>query len=328
MVIVTSVNARIVEGKYDLIRKGYSGSNGYTYETITNNCVVDSVWQLGKVHYCESLNVLSDNRIYFSTTRSFDTGNTLSLQSGDYLVKLAPIAENGYEAKTKLITMTVTITNNDELELLVSNRILHINSKGIMNREECFPVFENTKYVFKRSEVQREDAIPVAETALEKSVKWLGINYGGYRVTGSEIIFEDQTSWSGKKEVRKIKQPNMNTFEVLTHNNTDFFLIKSTSDMSFPVGYTDYAKDINHVYFQGEVIGSVKPGDFKVIDPLHAKTSRNAYFKNTIIQNADIDTFESLNGGYSMDRNNYYREGVMVKKNKDIRMLLSKKLKK
>ena len=326
MIIATNVNAQIVEGKYNLTNK--ERPSGYSRETIINDCDNDTVWQLGEVRYCGKLSVLGDNKIYFSTTRFFDTGNTLSIESGDYLVKLTPVAENRYEAKTKLISMTVSIINDNELELLVTKRIIHTDIKGIVNRNECLPVFENRKYVFKRSAGEKVDTAIPTETDLEKMVKLYGINYGGYRVTDSEIIFEDQTNWFGKKEVRKIKQPNINTFEVLTHDFTDFFLIKSTSHMTFPTGYTDYAKDVNHAYFQGEIMKGVKPDDFKVIDPLHIKTSTNVYFKNTIIPNVDIDTFESLNGGYSMDKNNYYREGVIVKKNKDIRMLLSRKIKK
>ena len=314
--IAANANAQIVKGKYDLIKEGYP-----------NNCVVDSEWRMGQTNYCYKLNVLKGNRIYFSTTSYSNTGNTSSLQSGDYLVKLTPIAENHYEAKNKLITMTVTIINDDELELLVTDRIIHINVRGIANRVECFPVFENKKYVFKRSETGNKNAIPVTKTALEKSVKSFGINYGGYKVIGRKVIFEDITQWSKKKEVQKIKQPNINTFEVLTHNYTNFFLIMSRSHMSFPARYTDYAKDKNHVYFQGKIIENINPNDFKVIDPLHAKTNRNVYFKNTIIPNADIDTFESLNGGYSMDKNNYYREGVVVEENEDIEMLLSRKSK-
>ena len=328
MTIVTNVNAQIVEGKYDLIKKEYLGSKGFVVETITGNCVVDSVWQMGQVYSCESLRVLDNNKIYFSTFRSFDTGNTLSSRGGDYLVELTPVAENCYEAKTELIAMKVTIINDYELEIFVHNRIIFRNIRGIMNRTECLPVYENTKYLFKRNEVENGDTISITETSLEKHYKSFGINYGGYRVIGSEIIFEDQTNWSGKKEVRKIKQPDINTFEVLTHNYREFFLIKSTSHMSFPSGYTDYAKDINHVYFQGEIIKDANTNEFQIIDPLHAKTSKNVYFKNTIIPNADINTFKSLNGGYTKDKNNYYREGIVVKKNKDIRWLLSRKQKK
>ena len=312
MTITINANAQIAEGKYNFIEDEYLDDFTVAYA--------------GQGSYSFELNVLKDNRIYFSTTRSID-GSYLLLQSGDYLVKLTPVAKNRYEAKTKLTTMIVTIINDNELELLVPNRVIHVDTVGRMNGGKCVSVFENEKYVFKRSKTKNEDAIPVTETALEKSVKLLGINYGGYKVTDCKIIFEDQTNWSRKKEVQEIKQPDINTFEVLTHNYTDFFLIQSWYHISFPAGYTDYAKDKNHVYFQGEIIENINPDDFKVIDPLHSKTSKNIYFKNTIVPNADIDTFESLNGGYSMDKNNYYQEGVVVEENEDIEMLLSRKSK-
>jgi len=323
MIITTNSNAQLVEGSYSLIKEEHTSLlEGYRYAEV-GNCVKDSIWRMGLQYQCKSLQVFDNNKIYFSTTRYFDTGNTTSSSSGDYTIELIPLAENRYKAKNKLIELTLTV-NNDEVEILVHNRVLHTHSRGIVNRLENISVNENIKYIFKRSGDVEKGSVDNVEKGLEYWVKMLGVSYGGYRVTEQKIVFEDISHWDSKKEVREIDQPDFTTFEVLKHNFREFYLIMETAQMHFPA-YTDYAKDSKKVYYQGTVIEDINPTDFQVIDPLYAKTSENIYYKNEVIPNADTSTFESLNGGYAKDINHYYRNGEIVKKDKNIKRLLREK---
>lgn len=82
--------------------------------------------------------------------------------------------------------------------------------------------------------------------------------------------------------------------------------------------YSDYAKDKNNVYYQGEVVEGVENTYFQCLGGAYAKTDKNIYYAGKLIPNADVATFENINHAHAKDKNGYYLNGKRIKKNKFI----------
>ena len=345
------IKAQLIEGRYFLTKKEYLDPprfGNYSEIIIDDN---DSIHlQLYKHYERATLDVYDNREIYLKTCSSGDLGNFSSFISGDYKIELTPVGNNVYEAKNNLIHLMLTMRQDGEIEILIYNRIIFWSRRGIFNIDENVPVDENIRYFFTRKgeikDVSTEEKI--CDVELESMIEHLGINYGGYRVVRQKVIFEDPTSCFEKKDLREVERVDLRTFEVHM-----FF------HSAFPQVYTDYAKDAERAFYQGETIENVDPNDFIIINPLHAKTSKNIYFKNAIIPNAevetfeilytfpqvytdyakdaervfyqgevipnaDVETFELLNHVYARDKNRYYRDGKIIKKDKNVRELLKR----
>lgn len=320
-------NAQLTSGHYSLTKKEYLDAEYIRYNWGNELCECDSIpniWGLGLESYCASLDVFGGTIAYFKTGTLFDTGNTRSTAMGDYLIVPIPVSKNRYVVKSKLIELEVEVINRDEVEVTVYSCVMNHNSRGIFNRYQNIPRQEKVKYYLKKKSPAPKSLAFKNGTMLEPLIKSLGINYNAYKVFEDKVIWEDITGWDSKQEVREVEQVDAKTFEVYKYQG-DFHLISEAAHRGYPPIYSDYAKDSNHVYYQGQVVKEVNPTDFEVLDPLHAKTSKNAYCRSEVIPAVDIATFESLNGGYTMDKNHYYREGKVVRKDDNIKKLLKEK---
>ena len=110
-----------------------------------------------------------------------------------------------------------------------------------------------------------------------------------------------------------IKEADAATFEVLKNPYYGFTqMVNKRPDYIFSDTYTAYAKDKKNVYYQGKCIKGVTPATIKLVDPLHIKTTQQVFFENTLIANADAQTFNTLNGGYARDKYRYYKDGKEI----------------
>ena len=78
-------------------------------------------------------------------------------------------------------------------------------------------------------------------------------------------------------------------------------------------GYS-YAKDKNNVYLGSEKLLNADPEAFVLmIDKgIYGKDENNAYYQSTLIEEADLNTFEVIDYHYSKDKNNVYKNGKIV----------------
>ena len=125
--------------------------------------------------------------------------------------------------------------------------------------------------------------------------------------------------------MRQLEEPDMVSFRVFTSPHGGFYLILEGSHKVFPSGYTDFAADSRRVYYQGKAMEGACPESFEVIDPLHARAGDVVYYGDVPLHGAHAETFRSLNGGYAMDKDGYYRNGKATKMNRDKKKLLEKR---
>ena len=324
MVIMTAnnVHAQIEKGHYSLeIVESFSSKSVFSSDN--NESLRSAPRELFKKYLFVSLDVFDNKKAYFSIERSFDTGNTLNTQFGDYIVDLIQTETNIYTVKDPRIDMKLEVKQNGDVEIFTYGRIEHVDSKGIFNRLQNSFVYENYTYVLKRRCSDSGTQTLPQKTKLE-SFLHLGINHGAYKMFENKVVWEDITKWSSKEEIRELEGVDIRSFEVCHHAN-DFYLILKASTQTFPTIYTDYAKDKKHVYYQGMIMQDVNPDEFQVLDPLYARARENIFWQNTVIFDADAETFESINGGYAIDKNNFYFKGQVVKKDKNITKLLKEK---
>jgi len=323
-----NINAQPEKGHYILIKKEPFYHFDEISSFITKEKICSSSPEFSKTYFCVFLEVFDGNRIYLHIKTSFNTGNTITRRSGDYFVDLTAVGGNSYSGENRSIKLTLEINKNNEIEILVHNRVEFLHSKGILNRKENSFIVDKTRYTFKKESDTQLISAHEAITKSDKLIGLFGVNYGAYKVFKEYIVWEDITKWDSKKEVNKLDNVDINSFEVYNHPYKPFYLILISSHLNFPDGYTDYAKDKKHVYYQGKIMPDVDPSDFQIIDPLHAKTNTEVYYKGTIIPNADADTFEGINGGYAIDKNQYYHQGKIVKKDKNIKKATATEMKK
>ena len=83
-----------------------------------------------------------------------------------------------------------------------------------------------------------------------------------------------------------------------------------------------YAKDKNYVYYMGNIMAGADPGSIKVLTSIsngwrvgggYSIDSKNVYFENSIINEADPKSFEAdLEGDYAFDRDRVYLNGKVL----------------
>jgi len=129
-----------------------------------------------------------------------------------------------------------------------------------------------------------------------------------------------------------IKDKN-NVFLIYKDNNTKELkteIINKVDAKTFKLGLENLLEDANNIYYEKkgtkitlEAINDVDMQTFKFIKSDQAykyfKDIKNVYFWNTninklfIIQQADPNLFKVLSKGFSMDKNNIYKEGIFFK---------------
>lgn len=148
---VFSTNATLPAGTYNLVAKE-ALSSSFTDEEIVTYPFSESV--LFQRSLGGKLNIDSNGKLYLIISSSFDTGNTLAKDLGDYEVELDAINENVYQGKNELIDLTATIKNSNQLELLIKSRVVHlfINTYSVSKNSYNIMLNVPTLYLFERQE--------------------------------------------------------------------------------------------------------------------------------------------------------------------------------
>lgn len=93
-------------------------------------------------------------------------------------------------------------------------------------------------------------------------------------------------------------------------NGKRSMVIAEADEKSFIVlERSQYAKDKNNVYFEGQKIEQANPNDLQFMGDeksLYFKDNKHVFFQNEIILNADPSTFGVIEFPYSKDKTNIY----------------------
>lgn len=326
--IVSSTKAQLLDGSYSRIIENPITENTFAGD-IEYDCRINITTKIFNRYSCISLSIF-EGKLYIQKCSSFDTGNTNASTYGYYEVSLNPITSNSYEGKNEFIELTLETKENNEVEILIQKCIIHfdINTPGRGFSSGNHWVTENKRYYFKRDEFQNTDLSSVKQlifypaSILLDDIKKQGIDYGSYRVKDTVVEFRDRASWSNDV-IREVSGVDISSFKVLEVSLKNLHQIKIFSTQLYP--FSDYAVDANKAYYQGLPIEGVNPIEVEVLDQLYMKTKQAVYFKDALIVNADVDSFQSLTQGYAKDKNNFYKEGKITKKDKNIEKLLKSK---
>ena len=122
---------------------------------------------------------------------------------------------------------------------------------------------------------------------------------------------------------QKIQEANADTFELLTKTyskdkNHVFSYnekIESADVNTFQV-MGNYARDKNHVYFGATILTDVDSSSFKVFENWRYFSDKSGVYYagkgRNKIENADIDSFETLKWDYARDKNHVYNHGQIL----------------
>ena len=89
-----TVNAQPAKGRYVLKTREDVPQQHSAFDRNEYGGSLHEVMDLGRKYYSATLDVLDDGMVYFSTSNFFDTGNTCSRTTGDYLVRLERVSGN------------------------------------------------------------------------------------------------------------------------------------------------------------------------------------------------------------------------------------------
>lgn len=84
---------------------------------------------------------------------------------------------------------------------------------------------------------------------------------------------------------------------------------------SFRVLTTEYARDLQYLYFNGKIVDSVDLDSFQILSRLYAKDRNSVYILGKVEPRADLETFEALGESYyAKDKNSvWYFYDIVVK---------------
>lgn len=120
-------------------------------------------------------------------------------------------------------------------------------------------------------------------------------------ISENGIIFKDDKNiyYLGKKEARKLKNADVNSFEEVAEN--------------------EYYKDKNNVYYYDEYEGNMKtikeadPKTFEGISYTFGKDKNAVYKRENKLAGVDPATFEEIDSSFTKDKNNVYYEEMPMK---------------
>ena len=162
-----------------------------------------------------------------------------------------------------------------------------------------------------------------------------GVNPETFQIISKNgIIFKDDKNiyYLGKKEARKLKNADVNSFEEVAENeyykdknNVYYYdeyegnmkIVKEADSKTFEgVSYT-FGKDKNAVYKRENKLAGVDPATFEEIDSSFTKDKNNVYYEEMPMKGVDPKTFEPLiNYSNVKDKNGVYsfseREGKVI----------------
>ena len=80
--------------------------------------------------------------------------------------------------------------------------------------------------------------------------------------------------------------------------------IEGADISSFEVLTTEYARDLQHIYFNGKVVDSVDLDSFQILSRVYAKDKNSVYILGKSEPRADLQTFEVFGDSYyAKDKN-------------------------
>lgn len=132
---------------------------------------------------------------------------------------------------------------------------------------------------------------------------------GGYAMDNRYIYY-----YYDEKTPRNVTPTILPQNEYLKHGEQVLYQGKviSTQADHFKVINDEYAKDLLHVYSNGNIVEDMDPSSFKVLSPYFRKDKNQAYYFNYPIKKSDPASFKILNDSISKDQQHLYYESSVI----------------
>lgn len=142
------------------------------------------------------------------------------------------------------------------------------------------------------------------------------------------VIKNDGIYWTDRtsRDEIKIDKADKDTFKVIStginkdyakdKNNVylianfykwfDLITFEDADPNTFQPLENDYAKDISHVYFGGNIIEGAEAKSFEILPKFYAKDKNHIYHFDMVIEGANPETFQVIDEIYSKDKDNVF----------------------